>query len=216
MKTKRIVVLISGSGSNLQALIDQVHQDPQVPADIVAVISNRPDAYGLERAKTAAIPAQVLDHKTFPSREAFDSALQALIDTYAPDYVILAGFMRILTADFVSHYHGRMINIHPSLLPDYKGTHTHERVLADGKAEHGASVHFVTAELDGGPVIMQVKIPVLPSDTPELLAARLLTQEHRVYPEVVKQLVNDRIVLGAQGIEVEGRLLTQPLLLANG
>ena len=213
MKIKRLVVLISGSGSNLQALIDQVHLDPEVPAEIVVVISNRAEAYGLERAKTAGIATQVLDHKAFPSREAFDQALQGLIDQYSPDYVILAGFMRILTPDLVNHYHGCMINIHPSLLPDYKGTHTHERVLADGKTEHGASVHFVTAELDGGPVIMQVKIPVLPTDTPDSLAQRLLIQEHRIYPAVAKLLVRERVVLNAQGVEVDKQLLTQPLLL---
>lgn len=213
MSNKRLVVLISGSGSNLQALIDQVHRNPEVPAEIVAVISNRSDAYGLERAKAANIATQVLDHKTFPSREAFDQVLQVLIDQYSPDYVILAGFMRILTVDFVNHYHGRMINIHPSLLPDYKGTHTHERILADGKTEHGASVHFVTAELDGGPVIMQVKIPVLPNDTPEVLAERLLMQEHRVYPEVVRLLVAGQVYLSTRGVEANGQVLTQPLVL---
>lgn len=215
MKIKRLVVLISGSGSNLQALIDQVHLIPEIPAEVVAVISNRADAYGLERATAAGISTQVLDHKAFPSREAFDQALQVLIDEYAPDYVVLAGFMRILTADLVNHYHGRMINIHPSLLPDYKGTRTHERVLADAKTEHGASVHFVTAELDGGPVIMQVKIPILPHDTPESLAQRLLTQEHRLYPAVVKLLANEQVCLGIQGIELDGQLLTQPLILPS-
>lgn len=191
---KRIVVLISGSGSNLQAIIDQVHQT-DVPAEIAAVISNRPDVKGLERAAKSGIKALTLDHKAFESREDFDQALQTLIDEYNPHLVVLAGFMRILTPEFVEHYHGRMLNIHPSLLPDYKGINTHQRVIDDGKKEHGVSVHFVTAELDGGPVIKQTRVPVYPDDTAEILANRVLEQEHILYPEIIIQFIQDKISL---------------------
>lgn len=212
---KRLVVLISGSGSNLQALIDTLHAEPSLPATLVAVVSNRADAYGLERAKQAHIAHEVVDHKAFASREAFDATLQARIDHYQPDYVLLAGFMRILTPAFVAHYEGRLLNIHPSLLPHYKGTHTHERVLADGQAKHGASVHFVTAELDGGPVIMQATIPVLANDTPDTLAQRLLIQEHRLYSTVMRLVVTDQIKLSKQGILFNNVVLDQPLTLAQ-
>lgn len=192
--TKRIVVLISGSGSNLQAIIDQVHQT-DVSGEIVAVISNRPNVKGLERAEKANIPALTLDHQAFESRENFDQALQQLIDSYEPDLVVLAGFMRILTPEFVQHYHGRMLNIHPSLLPDYKGINTHQRVIDDGKKEHGVSVHFVTAELDGGPVVTQAKVPVYPDDTAEILAKRVLVEEHKIYPEVISDFLHGNLTL---------------------
>lgn len=192
--TKHIVVLISGSGSNLQAIIDQVHQT-DVSGEIVAVISNRPNVKGLERAEKANIPALTLDHKAFESRESFDQALQQLIDSHAPDLVVLAGFMRILTPDFVQHYHGRMLNIHPSLLPDYKGINTHQRVIDDGKTEHGVSVHFVTAELDGGPVVAQAKVSVYPEDTAEILAKRVLVEEHKIYPEVISDFITGELTL---------------------
>lgn len=191
---KRIVVLLSGSGSNLQAIIDQVHQT-NVPAEIVAVISNRPNVKGLERAQKAGIPALTLDHKSFTSREDFDQALKGMIDEHNPDLVVLAGFMRILTPEFVEHYHGRMLNIHPSLLPDYKGINTHQRVIGDGKTEHGVSVHFVTAELDGGPVVKQARVPVYADDTADKLAARVLVQEHIIYPEVITWFVAERLTL---------------------
>ncbi|WGZ93287.1 MAG: phosphoribosylglycinamide formyltransferase [Candidatus Thiothrix putei] len=205
-----LVVLISGSGSNLQALIKAIHTG-RLAARITAVISNRADAYGLQRAAEADIPTAVLSHQDFASREAFDQALQQRIDAYQPDLVVLAGFMRILTPGFVRHYEGRMLNIHPSLLPLYKGIHTHRRVLEDGGHEHGVSVHFVTPELDGGPVIMQAKVPVLPSDTEASLAQRIQTQEHVIYPQVVKWFVEGRLKLADNQATLDGNALTRPI-----
>ena len=197
-----VVVLISGSGSNLQALIDSLGADN--PARIGAVISNRADAYGLTRAQNAGIATAVLDHQAFDGREAFDAALIDAIDAYRPDLVVLAGFMRILTPAFVQHYHGRLLNIHPSLLPKYKGLHTHQRALADGEAEHGCSVHFVTEELDGGPLIVQAVVPVQPGDTAEQLASRVHIGEHHIYPLAVRWFAEGRLRLGAQGAELDG------------
>lgn len=193
-----VVVLISGSGSNLQALIDSITGDDH-PARIRAVISNRADAFGLERAKKAGIDTQVLDHKAYADREAFDAALVEVIDAYSPHLVVLAGFMRILTPGFVRHYQGRLLNIHPSLLPKYKGLHTHQRALEAGDAEHGCSVHFVTEELDGGPLVVQAVIPVEPDDTPERLAQRVHAQEHRIYPLAVRWFAEGRLRLGEHG-----------------
>ncbi len=181
----RLVVLISGGGSNLQAFIDAA-ADPAYPCEVVAVISNRAGVFGLERAARAGIPAEVLDHTAFASRDAFDAALADRIDAYAPDLVILAGFMRILTPGFVTRYAGRLLNIHPSLLPKYPGLHTHQRAIDAGDAEAGATVHLVTEELDGGPVILQARVPVLPDDTADTLAARVLVEEHRIYPEAAR------------------------------
>jgi phosphoribosylglycinamide formyltransferase-1 len=181
----RLVVLISGGGSNLQAFIDAA-ADPAYPCEVVAVISNRAGVFGLERAARADIPAEVLDHTAFASRDAFDTALADRIDAYAPDLVILAGFMRILTPGFVARYDGRLLNIHPSLLPKYPGLHTHQRAIDAGDAEAGATVHLVTEELDGGPVILQARVPVLPGDTADTLAARVLAEEHRIYPEAAR------------------------------
>lgn len=183
-----IVVLISGSGSNLQAIIDA-----DLPITIRAVISNRADAYGLTRAEAAGIPTAVLDHKGFTDRESYDAALRALIDSYNPGLLVLAGFMRILSDGFVRHYEGRMINIHPSLLPKYRGLDTHARAIEAGDGEAGCSVHFVTAELDAGPVIIQARVPVLEHDTPETLAARVLEQEHRIYPEAIRRFAEGKI-----------------------
>ena len=185
----RLVVLISGSGSNLQAFID-ASTDPAYPCEVVAVISNREGVFGLERAARAGIPAEVLDHTGFPSRESFDAALADHIDVHRPDIVILAGFMRILTPGFVTRYAGRLLNIHPSLLPKYPGLHTHQRAIDAGDTEAGATVHLVTEELDGGPVILQARVPVLPGDTAETLAARVLVQEHRIYPEAARLLAS--------------------------
>ena len=191
----RVVVLISGSGSNLQALIDY----PQTRYEISQVISNRVDALGLQRAQRAGIGTAVLDHKQFTSREGFDGELIRLIDAQQPDLVVLAGFMRILSSGFVQHYAGRLLNIHPSLLPAYKGTNTHQRVLDAGDRFHGVSVHFVTEELDGGPVVAQAIIPVSMDDTKETLAQRVATQEHKLYPEVVSWFAAGRLKMHHDG-----------------
>ncbi|ATH82997.1 phosphoribosylglycinamide formyltransferase [Pseudomonas sp. KHPS1] len=201
-----VVVLISGSGSNLQALIDSVAQGDN-PARIAAVISNRADAYGLVRAQNAGIATEVLDHKQFDGREAFDAAMMQAIDVHQPDLVVLAGFMRILTPGFVQHYSGRLLNIHPSLLPRYKGLHTHQRALDAGDAEHGCSVHFVTEELDGGPLVVQAVLPVAPDDTADSLARRVHQQEHQIYPLAVRWFAEGRLRLGAQGAMLDGEPL---------
>lgn len=197
-----VVVLISGSGSNLQALIDSLGEDN--PARICAVISNRADAYGLTRAQNAGIATAVLDHKAFEGREAFDAALIEAIDAHQPDLVVLAGFMRILTPGFVQHYAGRLFNIHPSLLPKYKGMHTHQRALEAGDAEHGCSVHFVTEELDGGPLVVQAVVPVQPDDSAETLASRVQIGEHRIYPLAVRWFAEGRLRLTSRGVELDG------------
>ncbi|AZU03376.1 phosphoribosylglycinamide formyltransferase 1 [Glycocaulis alkaliphilus] len=180
-----IAVLISGRGSNLQCLIDACMGE-DYPARIVAVISNRPDAYGLERAREAGIAAIAIDHKAFDSRMNFEAALDAALREAGAEFVCLAGFMRILTEGFVNAWEGRMINIHPSLLPKFKGVDTHARAIEAGESEHGCTVHWVTPGMDEGPVIAQARVPVLPGDTPETLAARVLVEEHRLYPEALK------------------------------
>ncbi|MBU0835895.1 phosphoribosylglycinamide formyltransferase [Stutzerimonas kunmingensis] len=192
-----VVVLISGSGSNLQALIDSQAEDN--PARIRAVISNRADAFGLTRAQDADIPTAVLDHKAFDGRESFDAALMAVIDEHAPDLVILAGFMRILTPGFVRHYQGRLLNIHPSLLPKYKGLDTHRRALEAGDSEHGCSVHFVTEELDGGPVAIQAALAVDPGENIEQLTQRVHSAEHQIYPLAMRWFAEGRLRLAEQG-----------------
>jgi phosphoribosylglycinamide formyltransferase-1 len=202
-----IVVLISGNGSNLQAIIDAIREQ-QLPVEIRAVISNQPDAYGLVRARRAGIPTEVLDHRNFASREDYDRALQALIDKYQPELVVLAGFMRILTADFVQHYQGRMLNIHPSLLPKYQGLNTHQRVLDAGDSLHGVSVHFVTPELDGGPLILQAEVPVHPGDTAEDLAKRVHQQEHIIYPLVIRWFAEGRLALEGDTVLLDGKPMT--------
>ena len=209
----RIVVLISGSGSNLQALIDACERG-RIDGRIVAVISNRPAVKGLERARRHGIPALTIDHTDYPDRAGFDAALAATIDDFRPDLVVLAGFMRILTEPFVARYAGRMLNIHPSRLPKYQGLHTHQRALDAGDTEHGASVHFVTAELDGGPVVLQSRLPIRPDHTAESLAADLLPQEHRIYPQVVEWFCAGRLALDDDGILFDGRPLRQPLQMA--
>ena len=201
-----VVVLLSGTGSNLQALIDSTRSGDS-PVRIAAVISNRSDAYGLQRARDAGIDTRSLDHKAFDGREAFDSALIELIDAFAPKHVVLAGFMRILSADFVRHYEGRLLNIHPSLLPKYKGMHTHQRALDAGDGEHGCSVHFVTEELDGGPLVVQAVVPVESGDSAQTLAQRVHTQEHRIYPLAVRWFAEGRLILGDQGALLDGQLL---------
>ncbi|WP_096085295.1 phosphoribosylglycinamide formyltransferase [Agaribacterium haliotis] len=188
----RVVVMISGSGSNLQALID-AQESSELPIKIVAVISNKDNVKGLERAATHNIPAFVVSHKAFASREDFDARIMEIIDAQGPDLVVLAGFMRILTEDFTRHYEGRMLNIHPSLLPKYQGLHTHQRALDAGDSEHGASVHFVTAELDGGPLVIQAKVDVEANDDATSLAAKVLKQEHLIYPLAVKWFAEGRL-----------------------
>ena len=185
---KNIVILISGSGSNMAAIVGRARQErweDRLGARVSAVISNKADAKGLVFAREQGIATAVLDHKAYPSREAFDAALVQEIDRHAPALVVLAGFMRILTPGFVAHYAGRLLNIHPSLLPAFPGLHTHERAMAAGCKFAGATVHQVTAELDHGPILAQAVVPVLPDDTPDVLAARVLTQEHRIYPQAV-------------------------------
>lgn len=201
-----VVVLLSGTGSNLQALIDSTRTGDS-PVRIAAVISNRSDAYGVQRARDAGIETRALDHKAFDGREAFDRALVELIDAFDPKLVVLAGFMRILSADFVRHYAGRLLNIHPSLLPKYKGMHTHQRAIDAGDREHGCSVHFVTEELDGGPLVVQAVVPVESDDSAQTLAQRVHTQEHRIYPLAVRWFAEGRLILGDQGALLDGQLL---------
>lgn len=191
---KNIVVLISGNGSNLQAMIDACEQK-KINGTLRAVFSNKADAFGLERAREAHIPAHALSADQFASRDAFDRELMQEIDAYAPDVVVLAGYMRILSPAFVAHYAGRLLNIHPSLLPKYPGLHTHRQVLENGDEVHGTSVHFVTDELDGGPVILQAKVPVFEGDTEEDVTARVQAQEHAIYPLVVSWFVEGRLTM---------------------
>ncbi|EMH4162525.1 phosphoribosylglycinamide formyltransferase [Pluralibacter gergoviae] len=191
---KNIVVLISGNGSNLQAMIDACAQE-RINGTLRAVFSNKAGAYGLERAREAGIAARALSAADFDSREAFDLRLMQEIDAYAPDVVVLAGYMRILSPAFVANYRGRLLNIHPSLLPKYPGLHTHRQALANGDREHGTSVHFVTEELDGGPVILQAKIPVFEGDNEEDIAARVQHQEHAIYPLVVGWFLEGRLTM---------------------
>jgi len=191
---KSIVILISGRGSNLQALLEA-----RLPCRIAAVISNRADAGGLKIAQAHGIPTAVIEHRNYVDRDSFDAALAQLIDTFHPDFVILAGFMRILTAGFVTRYHGRLVNIHPSLLPAYGGLHTHARALQDGVRIHGCTIHFVTADLDHGPIIIQAAVPVLCHDTEQTLAARVLHEEHRIYPQAIRWLCADLVELRDDG-----------------
>ncbi|WP_127555130.1 phosphoribosylglycinamide formyltransferase [Saccharospirillum alexandrii] len=202
----RIVVLISGGGSNLQSLLDQC-QTGSLDADIVAVISNRPDAFGLSRARQAGVKALTLDHTGYANRAAFDAALAELIEAQQPDLIVLAGFMRILTDDFVRRFPGKMINIHPSLLPRYPGLNTHQRALDAGDSQAGATVHFVTAELDGGPPIAQVEVPISDQDDAESLARKVLAQEHRLYPTVVDWFVKGRLRLDANQVLLDDQPL---------
>lgn len=188
---KRIVILISGRGSNMEAIVRA-----QIPgAQVQAVISNRPDAKGLEIARSFGIAAVALDHKAYAGRDEFDAALAAEIDRFSPDLLVLAGYMRILSDGFVRHYAGRMLNIHPSLLPCFTGLHTHRRAIEAGVKVAGTTVHFVIPELDAGPIVIQAVVPVLPGDDENSLAARVLKQEHRIYPQAVRWFVEDRLVI---------------------
>ncbi|MBO1111650.1 phosphoribosylglycinamide formyltransferase [Bordetella petrii] len=210
----RLVILISGRGSNMQALV-RACRGQAWPAEVCAVISSRPDAAGLQWAREQGIATGALYHKDFPSREAFDTALAGEIDQYRPDYVLLAGFMRVLTPAFVNHYAGRLVNIHPSLLPMFPGLHTHAQALATGVRLHGCTVHFVTPVLDHGPIIAQGCVPVLGGDTPETLAERVLQVEHQAYPAAVRWLAEGRVRLTPdQRVEVQGE--PQRLFMGGG
>lgn len=198
---KNIVILISGRGSNMQALVRAARAE-QWPATIAAVISNRADAAGLEFAAAHGIPTAVVPSKAYPTRDAFDAALREEIDRYAPDLVVLAGFMRILTAPFVEHYAARLLNIHPSLLPSFPGLATHQQALDAGVKVHGVTVHFVTAELDHGPIVDQAVVPVLAGDTEDTLSARVLEQEHIIYPRAVRWFVEDRLTIEHNRVHV--------------
>lgn len=196
---KQIVILISGRGSNMQAIVEA----RIAGAQIAAVISNRPDAAGLAWAKAQGIATLALDHKQYASREDFDAAMQAAIDAFQPDLVVLAGFMRILTPAFTRHYAGRMLNIHPSLLPAFPGLHTHQRAIEAGCKLAGCTVHFVTAELDHGPIAAQAAVPVLDSDTPDSLAARVVQEEHRIYPAVVAAFVAGKLQINGLRVQIQ-------------
>ena len=204
---KSIVVLISGSGSNLQAILDACKAG-FIAGRVSGVISNKAEVFGLTRATDAGVPAQVLDHKQFADRASYDAALCEAIDQHQPDLVVLAGFMRILTPEFVAHYSGRLLNIHPSLLPKYQGLNTHQRAIDAGDSVHGCSVHFVTAELDGGPVVLQAKVPVFPEDDASAVAARVHEQEHRIYPLVVRWFCQDRLQQQADKALLDGQILS--------
>ena len=213
---KNIVILISGRGSNMEALI-AARDAGTLPVNIAAVISNRPEARGLETAQRAGIAAHFIDHKGFASREDFDAALVECIEQFSPDLVVLAGFMRILTPAFVRRYEGRLLNIHPSLLPSFPGLHTHQRALDEGVRIHGCTVHFVTPELDHGPVVIQAAVPVIDGDDEDSLAARILVQEHRIYPQAVRWFAEGRLQLvdGKVRIAAEldaGRAFISPVL----
>jgi phosphoribosylglycinamide formyltransferase 1 len=195
---KRIVILLSGQGSNMQAIVERCASEAW-PARVVAVLSNKAEAHGLTWAAQRGIATAALDHRAFPSREDFDAALAAMIDAHQPDLVVLAGFMRILSAGFVAHYAGRLLNVHPSLLPAFTGLHTHRRAIEAGCKLAGATVHLVTAELDHGPIVAQAVVPVLADDDEQTLAARVLAREHQLYPQAVRWFVEDQLVL-AQGV----------------
>jgi len=211
MATQKIVVLISGSGTNLQAIIDKLHKQPlrDLETEIVAVISNKPDVYGLQRANNAEIKSQVVVSKGTESREAYDALLSSEIDTHQPDLIILAGFMRILSTEFVNKYIGKMINIHPSLLPKYPGINTHQRAIDAGDVVHGATVHFVTPELDSGPTILQAKVPLFAEDCAQDLTDRVLTQEHLIYPLVAQWFLAGRLTMQDNKAVLDGNTLPE-------
>lgn len=202
---KKIVILISGRGSNMEALI-AARDAGNLPVNLAAVISNRPDAKGLETAAKAGIATHYIDHKAFAGREAFDAALAECIDDFVPDLVVLAGFMRILSEGFVRHYEGRLMNIHPSLLPSFPGLHTHQRALEEGVRIHGCTVHFVTPTLDHGPVIIQAAVPVLDGDDEGALSARVLRQEHLIYPQAVRWFAEGRLTLDGARVRLSAEL----------
>lgn len=199
----KVAVLVSGRGSNLQALLDAC-ADSSHPAEIVAVISNVPGAYALERAEQAGVPTRVIDHRAFEGREPFEAALNAALDQVGAELVCLAGFMRLLTDGFVSRWRDRMINIHPSLLPSFKGLHTHERALAAGVRFHGCTVHYVRADMDAGPIIVQAAVPVKPDDDPDTLGARVLEAEHRIYPLALRLVAEGKARVSGERVIIDG------------
>ena len=211
MTQKSIVILISGSGTNLQAIIDAVNEG-RINARIAAVISNRADAKGLQRARQARINTIVVDTKNHDDRVSYDQALVSAIDEIDPDLIVLAGFMRILSDMFIDHYQGRIMNIHPSLLPEFKGLHTHRRALEASKRVHGASVHFVNNELDSGPVVIQAEVPVLENDTEQSLAARVLQQEHKIYPMAIAWYIDGRLKTNDNNVLLDDKILLRPAL----
>lgn len=208
----RLAVLISGRGSNLEAILDAIAAG-RLAAQVVLVLSNRPGVAGLDLAAAARLSTAVVDHRQYPDRTAFEQALVAALDAAEADLLVLAGFMRVLTADFVQRYRGRLINIHPSLLPAFAGLDTHARALAAGVAEHGASVHFVTAAVDGGPLIAQTRVPVRGDDTPDTLAARVLRVEHWLYPQVISWYADGRLALDGDAVLLDGLPLKSPVQL---
>ncbi|MFS2222103.1 phosphoribosylglycinamide formyltransferase [Pantoea sp. B65] len=203
---KKIVVLVSGNGSNLQAIMDACQQG-RINGSIAAVFSNKADAFGLERARNGGIPAHAIEAAQFSDREAFDRQLMLEIDAYGPDLVVLAGYMRILSPAFVARYHQRLLNIHPSLLPKYPGLHTHRQAIDNGDEEHGTSVHFVTDELDGGPVILQAKVPIFAGDSEDEVNARVQHQEHAIYPLVVSWFIDGRLTMRDNAAWMDGEKL---------
>ncbi|WP_229428756.1 phosphoribosylglycinamide formyltransferase [Microvirga pudoricolor] len=215
MSRRRVAILISGRGSNMGALIEAA-RSPDFPAEIALVLANRPDAAGLEVAREAGIATASVDHKSHPDRESFDAALDAVLREHAIAFVCLAGFMRVLTDGFVERWQGRMINIHPSLLPLFRGIHTHRRALEEGVRVHGCTVHFVVPELDAGPIVAQAAVPVVPGDTEESLAARIIVQEHRLYPAALRMIcagdawLEDGRVVFREGWDAGGALLSPP------
>ncbi len=211
MSKASLVVLISGGGSNLQAIIDAI-KNRQLDAEIKAVISNTASAKGLQRAEKANINTCIIDHTRFDSRELFDREMIKLIDPLKPDLLVLAGFMRILSKAFIAHYQHRLINIHPSLLPKYKGLNTHQQAIDDNETKHGASVHYVSEELDSGPVIIQAEVPVLKSDTVETLAERVLQEEHKIYPLAIGLHCDKRLTFKNNQLQLDNKILKQPLL----
>ncbi|MEO6825666.1 MAG: phosphoribosylglycinamide formyltransferase [Nitrosospira sp.] len=208
---KSLVILISGRGSNLQALIEA-----NLPIRIAAVISNRPDASGLGIAKMHELETRILDQRAYTGREAFDAALAETIDTYEPDLIALAGFMRILGDRFVNGYPGKLMNVHPSLLPAFPGLNTHRRVLKEGMKIHGCTVHFVTPQVDHGPIVSQAAVQVMPDDTEETLAARVLQQEHRIYPEAVRWFMEGRLRISNNHVEVKDAIIDESVLYSPG
>ena len=214
MKKASLVILISGSGSNLNAIIKSIKNE-QLHAEIKAVISNQVSAKGLDHATFANITTHVIDHKSYPSRKLFDQAMMQVIDSLNPDLVVLAGFMRILGDEFIAHYHHHLINIHPSLLPKYIGLNTHQQAIDNKDKTHGASVHYVGLELDSGPVVIQAEVPIQAIDSAETLAARVLTEEHKIYPLAIKMHIEGRIKFKGEQLQFDDKDLSKPMLWKN-